>query len=51
METYSEEARKLKNAYARRWRKKNKDKVRAINIRYWENKAKEEALKDGKMPL
>lgn len=33
-------ARKLKNQNAREWRKKNKDKVKLINQRYWINKAK-----------
>lgn len=51
----SDEARKLKNEYAREWRKKNQvkinryqrdwksknpEKVREYNIRYWENRAK-----------
>lgn len=34
----NEEARKLKNAYAREWRAKNKDKVKAHQERYWQNK-------------
>ena len=33
-------AKKLKNENAREWRRKNKDKVKAINQRYWINKAK-----------
>lgn len=33
-------AREFKNAYAREWRAKNKDKVKASQERYWENKAK-----------
>lgn len=36
----SEDAREKKNAYLREWRKKNKDKVKEINKRYWEKKAK-----------
>lgn len=36
----SEEARLKRNAYLREWRKKNKDKVKEINKRYWERKAK-----------
>lgn len=36
----SEEARKIQNAYMREWRKKNKDKVKEINKRYWEKKSK-----------
>ena len=36
----SEEAREKKNAYLREWRKKNKDKIKEINKRYWEKKAK-----------
>lgn len=33
--------RKLKNKKAKEWRDKNKDKVRAINQRYWLKKAKQ----------
>lgn len=33
-------AKKLKNQHSRDWRKKNKDKVKLINQRYWINKAK-----------
>lgn len=36
----TEEAKKLKNKYAREWRAKNKDKVKAAQLRYWERKAK-----------
>lgn len=36
----NDEARKLKNAYAREWRARNKDKVKAQQERYWENKVK-----------
>lgn len=36
----TEEARRLKNEYARKWRSKNKDKVKAAQQRYWERKAK-----------
>lgn len=36
----SEEAREKRNAYLREWRKKNKDKVKEINKRYWEKKTK-----------
>lgn len=35
----SEAARKAKNEYARRWRRKNPDKAKAIHDRYWERKA------------
>lgn len=34
-------ARQLRNHNSREWRKNNKDKVREINKRYWEKKAKE----------
>lgn len=36
----SEDARKVKNAYMREWRKNNKAKVKEINKRYWEKKSK-----------
>lgn len=34
-------AKEIRNKKAREWRKNNKDKVRAINQRYWLKKAKE----------
>ena len=34
-------ARQIKNKKAKEWRDNNKDKVREINKRYWEKKAKE----------
>ncbi len=39
-ENINEEIRKLKNKQMREWRKKNKDKVKAINERYWIKRAK-----------
>lgn len=38
-------AREERNAYFREWRAKNKDKVKAINKRYWENRARSNAAK------
>lgn len=38
---YSEKAREAQREYHRQWRKKNPDKVRAKNIRFWEKKASE----------
>lgn len=35
----SNEARQVRNAYQRKWRANNKDKVAEINRRYWERKA------------
>lgn len=35
----NDEARKLKNAYAREWRSRNKGKVKAYQEKYWQNKA------------
>lgn len=34
-----EKAREAQRAYMREWRRKNKDKVRSNNLRYWERKA------------
>lgn len=34
----SEQIRKNRNDYMRMWRKKNKDKVKEINKRYYQNK-------------
>ena len=36
----NEAAREKRNAYMREWRKKNKENVKEINKRYWENKSK-----------
>ena len=36
----TEEARQARNAYQRKYRKENRDKIREIENRYWENKAK-----------
>lgn len=33
--------RELRNAYSREWRKRNPDKVAAIQARYWEKRMKE----------
>jgi len=38
-------ARELQNIYVRKWRSENKEKVKAINQRYWEKKSKEFNLK------
>ena len=35
MQNEEEEIRKLRNAYAREWRNKNKDRVKAINARFY----------------
>lgn len=35
----TEKAKTEKKAYMREWRKKNKDKIKAAQERYWENKA------------
>lgn len=41
-----EAARQQINKYHREWRKKNKDKVRAINERYWAKKAAQEQQRE-----
>ena len=38
----TEAAKQARRAYARAWAKKNPDKVREIQARYWEKKAREE---------
>lgn len=35
----NEQARQERNAYAREWRKRNKEKVKATQYKYWERKA------------
>jgi hypothetical protein len=39
MRNLSEEARKLRNAYQKEWKRKNPDKVRKYNTDFWERKA------------
>lgn len=40
-EKVSDAARMAQREYARQWRRKNPDKVREKNRRYWERKAKQ----------
>ena len=42
MATMTDEARAKRAAYMRQWRKRNPDKVRESNRRYWERKADRE---------
>lgn len=35
----SDEAREARNRYNREWKKKNPDKIRAAQARYWQKKA------------
>lgn len=37
----TDKAREAKKIYMREWRRKNKDKVKAAQERYWEKKYKE----------
>jgi hypothetical protein len=39
MDELSKKARELKNEYQREWKKKNADKVKQYNVRYWEKLA------------
>jgi len=39
----SEQARKAKNEYARKWRANNREKVKAAQDRYWARRAEREA--------
>ena len=41
----TEQARQALNSYKREWRKKNPDKVREANARYWEKRARKEREK------
>lgn len=36
----SEDAKNVRNEYMREYRKRNKEKIKKINARYWERKAK-----------
>ncbi|WP_459481446.1 hypothetical protein [Clostridium saccharoperbutylacetonicum] len=41
----NEKAKSERNAYMKEWRKKNKDKVKASQERYWEKKCQGQELK------
>jgi len=43
--TMEQKAREMQREYQRQWRKKNPDKVREKNRRYWVKKAREQAEK------
>ena len=38
----SEKARETRRRYMANWRKENKDKTRASNVRYWEKQASQQ---------
>lgn len=44
-----EKALELRREYQREWRRKNKDKVRANNRRYWERKAQKAAREESQV--
>lgn len=44
------EAVSARNEYMRQWRAKNRDKVKAINERYWNKKAAEADQQKNKTP-
>ncbi|MHC6178642.1 hypothetical protein ACYUJ6_02110 [Clostridium sp. JNZ X4-2] len=37
----NDKAKKVRNDYMKRWRAKNKEKIKAIQNRYWEKKARQ----------
>lgn len=43
----TQEAKNIRAAYMRAWRKKNPEKVKEYEIRHWERKAAEERRKRG----
>lgn len=43
----TEEAKKARNAYAKKWRENNRDKVRASMARYWIRKAEQLKAAEG----
>lgn len=46
MEKLSQEALEARRAYQREWAKRNKDKVRAKNQRYWEKRARQREVQN-----
>ena len=45
---FHDKAREERNRYQRQWRANNKEKVRAINARYWAKRARKNA--EGEKP-
>lgn len=43
----TDEAKKARNAYAKKWRENNRDKVRANTARYWNRKAEQLKATEG----
>ena len=41
MKNLENQARKARNAYAREWRARNRDKVKQYNAAYWQKKAEQ----------
>lgn len=39
--TMTDQAKKQRNEYAKKWREANKEKTKEYNARYWEKKATE----------
>ena len=46
----TEEAKQARLAYRREWQRKNRDKVKAYNERYWEKKAAAQKTADQEAP-
>lgn len=42
-----DQARAVQRQYLREWRRKNPDKVKAYNRRYWERRAEKTAVEKG----
>ncbi|MBM6976424.1 phosphatase [Intestinimonas butyriciproducens] len=47
-EKLTQAAVEARREYQREWRRKNKDKVKANNHRYWERRAQKEAMAEGR---
>ena len=45
-DTVTEESKEARRAYKREWARKNPEKVRAAQDRYWERRAAEQAAKE-----
>ena len=46
MKTISDAAKQERAAYMREYRRKNPEKTKEINRRYWENRAKKKAVEN-----
>lgn len=48
MDEKAKKAREARNKYMREWRRKNREKVKQYQRKYWERKAQKETINEAK---